>query len=128
MSGVAEPVTRDLQSVNGDRHLRLLARTGAAGPGDRDDESRFEWAGLGRVERLAGNVAVIELRRTDPPAVAGPMIAAAMTIVADAAAFLIDLRRNGGGSPETVALVCSDRRAAVPAAPGRGPRCADEDV
>ena len=41
------------------------------------------------------------------PANAGPAIAAAMELVAGTYALIIDLRRNGGGSPEGVVFWCS---------------------
>jgi hypothetical protein len=60
-----------------------------------------------RVERLAGNVGYLELDGfLDAEAAAGPA-AAAMTFLANTDALIIDLRRNGGGSPHGVALLCS---------------------
>jgi C-terminal processing protease CtpA/Prc len=41
------------------------------------------------------------------PANAGPAIAAAMELVAGTYALIIDMRRNGGGSPEGVVFWCS---------------------
>jgi len=41
------------------------------------------------------------------PANAGPAIAAAMELVAGTYALIIDMRHNGGGSPEGVAFWCS---------------------
>ena len=41
------------------------------------------------------------------PANAGPAIAAAMELVAGTYALIIDMRRNGGGSPDGVVFWCS---------------------
>jgi hypothetical protein len=63
--------------------------------------------GIHRVERLDGNIGYLDLRGVPPPEHAGPAITAAMELVAGTFALIIDLRRNGGGSPHGVALWCS---------------------
>jgi hypothetical protein len=63
--------------------------------------------GIHRVERLDGNIGYLDLRRVPTPEIAGPAITAAMELVAGTYALIIDLRRNGGGSPHGVALWCS---------------------
>ncbi len=68
---------------------------------------RLDNFGIHRVERLAGNIGYLDLRRFPIPANAGPAIAAAMELVAGTYALIIDLRRNGGGSPEGVVFWCS---------------------
>ena len=68
---------------------------------------RLDNFGIRRVERLDGNVGYLDVRRVPVPANAGPAIAAAMELVAGTYALIIDLRRNGGGSPEGVVLWCS---------------------
>lgn len=62
--------------------------------------------GVEKIERLDGNVMLLDLRVFPPPAMAGEVIAAAMTLVAQGDALIIDLRRNGGGM-ETANLVLS---------------------
>lgn len=115
-AALATALTRDLQSVNGDKHLRLLYS--AAEPPERDDEAAALAAmagyadrtsrGIARAERLDGNVGYLDLRPLlFPPAVAGDAVAAAMTLIAPADALLIDLRRCLGGAPDMAALVCS---------------------
>jgi hypothetical protein len=128
-------VTTHLQEITGDKHLRLRLGGGpppgrAPGgpepgpgprPGPRDLEpkghearrlamrqmGRLDNFGIRRVERLDGNVGYLDLRRVAMPANAGPVIAAAMELVAGTYALLLDLRHNGGGSPDGVALWCS---------------------
>jgi len=68
---------------------------------------RLDNFGIRRVERLDGNVGYLDLRRVAMAANAGPAIAAAMELVAGTYALILDLRNNGGGSPEGVALWCS---------------------
>jgi C-terminal processing protease CtpA/Prc len=53
--------------------------------------------GVAKVERLDGNVMLLDLRVFPPPNLAGDVIAAAMTLVAQGDALVIDLRNNGGG-------------------------------
>ena len=131
---LATALTHDLQSLNGDKHLRLLysvaelpgvaERPGAAelpgpaGQAARDNEAAELAAmtayaqrtagGIARAERLDGNVGYLDLRPLlFPPVVAGEAVAAAMTLIAPAEALLLDLRRCLGGSPDMVAMVCS---------------------
>jgi C-terminal processing protease CtpA/Prc len=63
--------------------------------------------GIFRVERLAGNVGYLDLRMVADPRRAGTAIAAAMELVAGTYALILDLRRNGGGSPHGAAFWCS---------------------
>jgi len=125
---LAAALTQDLQSLNGDKHLRLLYSAaelpgaanlpGRAGQAERGDEAAELAAmtayaertagGIARAERLDGNVGYLDLRPLlFPPVVAGEAVAAAMTLIAPAEALLLDLRRCLGGSPDMVAMVCS---------------------
>jgi hypothetical protein len=113
---LADVLTEDLQSVNGDRHLRVLYTDEPVVDLDDADAELAMWAsradqdagGIAKVEVLPNNIGVLELRPILYPAVlVGDRIATAMTLVADAAALIIDVRNCVGGSPDTVALVCS---------------------
>ena len=64
-------------------------------------------AGYRKVERLGGNVGYLALDGFLPADAAVEPAAAAMAFVANTDALIIDLRRNGGGEPESVALLCS---------------------
>jgi hypothetical protein len=68
---------------------------------------RLDNFGIHRVERLDGNIGYLELRRMPLPENAGPAIAAAMELVGGTYALIIDMRRNGGGSPGGVTVWCS---------------------
>ncbi len=112
-SDFATLVTTDLQSVNGDQHLRLRHHVDpVADDGDaamNSDgyrlEAELEGFGIAEVRRLAGNVGYLDTTMLYPPELAGPAIAAAMTLLAPADALLLDVRRNRGGSPGTSALL-----------------------
>jgi len=121
---LTERLTRDLQEITGDRHLRVVF---GGGPGPRrqrigepeepkDHEARrlamrrmgrLDNFGIRLVERLDGNVGYLDVRRVAVPANAGPAIGAAMELVAGTYALIIDLRHNGGGAPEGVVFWCS---------------------
>ncbi|MFB6530004.1 S41 family peptidase [Streptomyces sp. NPDC056399] len=114
-------VTADLQSVNGDRHLRLKHHTepvsleqGAATleAMRRDFDTSLGGAPLVRLHD--GGIAVLELApMLFPLDWAAEPLAAALTLTSRAQALIVDLRANRGGDPDTVAFVCSyllDRR------------------
>jgi hypothetical protein len=123
---LTERLTRDLQEITGDRHLRVVLG-GGPGPGPHrervpepgepsDHEARrlamrqrgrLDNFGIRRAERLDGNVGYLDVRRVAMPANAGPAITAAMELVAGTYALLLDLRQNHGGSPEGVVFWCS---------------------
>lgn len=115
-SELAPLVTADLQSVNGDRHLRLLfsdeplvdLEDEAAEREMWSERARADAGGIAGVEQLAGNIGRLTIRPLLYPAtLVGDRIAAAMTLLADTDALIIDLRECVGGSPGTVALLCT---------------------
>ena len=112
----AELLTRHLQEVSRDKHLRILydaeglARRGGRVPPDRasrlEDERRRNF-GFQRVERLEGNVGYIELLGFSGLEEVAEAAVPAMNFVANTDALIFDLRRNGGGSPVTIGLISS---------------------
>ncbi|MEU7985915.1 S41 family peptidase [Streptosporangium canum] len=109
----AAAVTEDLQSVNGDKHLRLIHSVDEVPVDDPLDaalyraEISLSGYGFARVERLPGNIGYIDTTMFCRPEMAGDRAVAAMTLVADTDALVFDVRRNRGGSPGMVALICS---------------------
>jgi C-terminal processing protease CtpA/Prc len=63
--------------------------------------------GFEKFELLADNIGYLSLRVFAPSAMAGDLAAAAMTLLAQADAMIIDLRRNGGGHSDMVALLAA---------------------
>jgi N-terminal domain of Peptidase_S41 in eukaryotic IRBP/Peptidase family S41 len=106
---LARLLTEHLQEVSKDKHLRV--RYTAEQKGEQKARmtamARKSNAGYRRVERLAGNVGYLELDNFAHSDFAAGPAAAAMTFLANTDALIIDLRRNGGGSPQGVALLCS---------------------
>ena len=120
---LAERLTSDLHEVCDDKHLRVgtmpprptrpkpgepsvpgPAPRPPAGPGPGLRPRNY---GIYRAERLDGNVGYLDVRGVPGPEEAGPVIAAAMELIAGTYALIIDLRRNHGGSPHAVVLWCS---------------------
>jgi C-terminal processing protease CtpA/Prc len=63
--------------------------------------------GFERAERLPGNIGYLDLRAFMDAREGGATAAAAMAFLANTNALIVDIRRNGGGGPEMVALVSS---------------------
>lgn len=107
-------VTADLQSRNGDRHLRLKYHAdrvpeeqGAAVLAEMRRTFESSLGGVPRLEMLDGGVAVLELTPyLFPLEWAAEPLGAALAVASRARALILDLRRNLGGSPDTVAFVC----------------------
>jgi retinol-binding protein 3 len=115
----AKQMTQALQALTRDKHLRVTAsdtpvpEPSAADKPAADDILQFRAEaqrgnfGVERVERLPGNIGYIELRAFESLEWSGEAISAAMTLVAHSEALIVDLRRNGGGDPATVAWMTS---------------------
>ena len=115
---LATTLTDQLQAISHDKHLRVRYShepipkrlRGEPGP---EEKARFRRDvaannfGFEKVERLEGNVGYLELRGFLPADMAGETAASAMAFLAHTDTLIIDLRKNGGGSPGMVALMCS---------------------
>jgi hypothetical protein len=115
---LAAAVTADLQSVNGDKHLRLQYHDEALAPrapGDDTEEIAFlaRWAdqacgGVACAQRLAGNVGYLDLQPIlFPAAMCGEIVTAAMSLVATTDALILDLRHCMGGEPGMAVFAAS---------------------
>jgi C-terminal processing protease CtpA/Prc len=116
---LAKQLTAHLQEVSKDKHLRVMCHTAklpappkGKKPSEKDLErmrQRFRKSngGYQRVERLPGNVGYLRVDGFMHPDVAAEPAAAAMNFLANTDALIIDVRHNGGGSPHSVALLCS---------------------
>lgn len=110
----ADAVTVDTVAVSTDAHLRLrhsreplpvLDTPVVPESGHDEAEVALDGYGFGRVERLPGNVGLVEVLRFYPARMAGHAAAAAMTLVADTDALVMDLRRCPGGEPDMVTFL-----------------------
>lgn len=105
----AEAISRLVREYTGDGHLNVQF---SEAPIDLDEpvedafsaEEMTRWYGphlnhgVEGITRLEGNVALLDLRVFPPVEMGGDTIAAAMQVIANMDALIIDLRRNGGGS------------------------------
>lgn len=103
----ARAMTEHLRAISADGHLGL-SHSEKPIP-EADGETAFSAAeltrfygrqvnhGVEKIERLEGNIMLVELRVFPPPAMGGDVVAAAMNVAAQGDALIIDLRRNGGG-------------------------------
>ncbi|MGI8721698.1 MAG: S41 family peptidase [Geodermatophilaceae bacterium] len=111
-------VTATLQSVNGDRHLRLLHSVDEI-PVQADNDAEVSDAdgyrqevllsagGIAAAQRLDDNVGYLDIPHPARCQPRGPIASAAMTLLAGTDVLIIDLRRCPGGSPLMVAHYCS---------------------
>jgi hypothetical protein len=115
----AQMLTRDLQSVSHDRHLRvgyvspeMVARmTSDEDSEDLDRERREALARdnyrFRKIEVLPGNVGYLRFDAFIDASLAGPTAITAMNFLSNVDALIIDLRYNGGGSPSLIQLITS---------------------
>jgi hypothetical protein len=106
----AEKLTADLYEVAKDKHLRIMAPgpgPAAPGGGAPPPPPPKSEGGIVRADRLPGNIGYIEVSGFPAPAAFRPPTEKAMAAVGDTKALIIDIRRNGGGSPESVAFLVS---------------------
>ena len=115
----AEKLTADLQSVSKDKHLRVrysfqsIPVRQQRGEPTEAEKAEGRWFnqrvnfGFAKVERMDGNIGYIELFNFNDDEAGADTVAAAMTFVTNTDALIFDLRKNGGGNPAMVALICS---------------------
>lgn len=115
----AKKLTADMNAICKDAHLNvrysdepLPVRKDDRQPSpdeiaEANEQMRTLNGGLERVERLPGNVGYVEVRAFMSKDAFQRPAQAAMSFLADSDALIIDLRRNGGGDPESVQYLCS---------------------
>ena len=115
----AKALAGDLREMGKDGHFQVgYAPDFRAGPSlggaptaAQLEEARKEIAahgfGIERAERLPGNVGYLDIRGFGPTEHVGEALTAAIRLLSGTAAMIIDLRRNGGGEPNSVAHLMS---------------------
>ena len=115
----AQKLTDDLQSVSRDKHIRVrFSKNVIPVRKDREEPTAAERAegenymrrinfGFEKIERLQGNIGYVDLRGFMDPKTGAETVQAAMNFLANTDALIFDLRQNGGGDPEMVALISS---------------------
>jgi Flp pilus assembly protein TadD len=116
-SAFAGALTKELQSISHDKHMRvrpsaprlsgsqtsnpvldgILARQAAA-------KRNF---GVARAEILPDNVGILDIRGFPPTEASRPTVAAALKVLENVDALIVDLRNNGGGNPDLIRYYCS---------------------
>lgn len=117
-STFADALTKDLRTLGKDGHFAVgydpdfrASPPNAAPDAETLAAMRREVSshgfGIDSVKRLPGNVGYLELRAFGPTQIVAAAISGAMTMLSGTDALILDLRRNGGGEPETVAYLMS---------------------
>lgn len=115
----ADKLSHDLEVLGNDKHLRVgyepdfkpepdedTAPTAEQLAQWRDESSQRAW-GVARTERLPGNIGYLDVRGFGPAEVVAPAFSSAVSLLSGTDAMIIDLRRNGGGDPASVAYLLS---------------------
>ncbi len=116
---LSEALAKDLREFSGDKHFGATVAEGfrefsstsdlpsPAKMEERRDRVARRGYDIQKIERLPGNVGYIELRAFGAPEFVGQAYTSAMQLMTGTDALILDLRRNGGGSPVTVAYLMS---------------------
>ncbi len=108
-------LTSQVREISQDKHLCLVYHEEVIPPQIDETQSSDLWVSFGvvnnygfhKVERLAGNIGYLDFREFYPTSVAGDVGVAAMNFLAGTSAVIVDLRKNDGGEPSMIALLCS---------------------
>ncbi len=115
----ARKLTEDLRSVSRDKHLGVRfserpipVRQERREPTEEEKANNERFMRMNnyafeKVEWLPGNIGYINLRGFVDAKAGAETVAAAMKFLSNTDALIFDLRGNGGGSPEMVALISS---------------------
>jgi tetratricopeptide (TPR) repeat protein len=113
----AKAVTNEMWSIFEDRHLRVRVRPPRRVQRQKRDplldgylqylKRKEDNYGFKTVKILEGNVGYLDFRYFGPVESCKNALASAMSFLVNTDAVIIDMRKNGGGSPGMVQLVCS---------------------
>jgi hypothetical protein len=113
----AEALTKELQSISHDKHMRVRpaptrsTRDQAPNPFldnflDQQSMARRNF-GVARAEILDGNIGLLDIRGFPPTEVSRATVAAALKVLENVDALIVDVRKNGGGNPDLIRYYCS---------------------
>jgi hypothetical protein len=113
----AEALTRELQSISHDKHMRVMPAPGrpvvSEAPNPFLDNIRAQRMtasrnfGVARAEILDGNIGILDIRGFPPTESARPTVDAALKVLENVDALIVDVRKNGGGNPDLIRYYCS---------------------
>jgi hypothetical protein len=106
---LAKTVSDDLLELSNDKHMSLRwvdpsGKSKKHRPRKTPAERNF---GISKIELLEGNVRYLDLRGFVSLDHSEPYIEAAIQLLSTGSAIIFDVRKNGGGHPETVNLIFS---------------------
>lgn len=117
---LSEALTRDLREIGKDAHFRVRFAPGYQPPPSNDDKPADaahaamarrmvtqQGFGIGAVQRLPGNIGYLDVRGFGPTPLVADAYAAAMSLLSGTDALIVDMRRNGGGEPQSVTELAS---------------------
>jgi len=118
LAAFTDQLTEDLQSISHDKHLNIQAVPPPRGKsGETLSEQQMAARQLARAKAvnfgfeqisiLPGNIGYLDLRMFYGAEDGGPTAIAAMNFLANSAALIFDLRKNGGGDPSMIQLISS---------------------
>ena len=114
----AEALTKEVQSVNKDKHMRIRPsrpRRAPANTPERMVETHLERiqyrrevvAGFAEARKIEGNIGYLDLRGFAGLWWGRPVADHYMALLGTSDAMIVDLRKNGGGDPSMVQYLCS---------------------
>lgn len=114
----AEALTSSVQSINKDKHMRIMVNPPYEEPENSPERmieekiynmnrSRKFNSGLNSVKVMEGNVGYLDLRGFAGMESGKDVADAYMKLLSRTDAVIVDLRKNGGGSPSMVQYLCS---------------------
>jgi len=109
---LAELLSTEIRDLTHDLHFGVRALPDDWQPPSDDDDPGLMGAprapyGFNTVQRLNGNIGYIDLRGFDQARYVDETAEAAMLLLQGSSSIIFDLRKNGGGDPETVQLISS---------------------
>jgi hypothetical protein len=100
----ARALTQEVQSINHDKHMRIRPNPGGGGGRRQADDGR---GGFFESKILDNNIGYIDMRGFMRVSIASKYADEHMKKLANTDAVIIDMRKNGGGTPEMVQYFCS---------------------